>query len=204
MTSKTHWESVYQTKKNTEVSWYTEHLSESVKLIETHCRERSSLIADIGGGASTLVDDLLGLGYSNIHVLDIAETALATSKARLGDHAQKVTWHCSAVAEAPFAPNSVQLWHDRAVLHFMTEEPDLIAYIKKLRESLISGGIAILSPFASNGPTACSGLPVRRYDIATLMSVVGHGFQLLDEKYPVHITPAGREQHFLLAVLKKE
>src|SRR5579872_1306661 len=158
-----HWERVYSTKREREVSWFEENPAPSLDLIALAGARRQSAIIDIGGGASRLVDRLIVQGYEDLTVLDVSAAALAVAKARIGEKADRVHWLVADVTT--WAPSRVyDLWHDRAAFHFLTDPADRAAYVARLRRALRPGGCAIIGGFAPDGPERCSGLPVARYD----------------------------------------
>jgi uncharacterized membrane protein YeaQ/YmgE (transglycosylase-associated protein family) len=185
MKAKSHWENVYSTKATDAVSWFQTHAERSLKLIEETGVAHDAAIIDVGGGASVLVDDLLDHGYTNLAVLDLSGAALAKARARLGEQAEQVRWIESDVTTAPLAPHSIDVWHDRAVFHFLTEEADRAAYVDQVLRAVKPGGFVIVATFAEDGPTECSGLPVRRYRAEELSGwlagklMKGGGFGLL-------------------------
>lgn len=203
MEPKDHWEKVYSTKSATEVSWFQEHAQLSLKLIRDANTPISASVIDVGGGASTLVDDLLANGYEKVTVLDLSEAALNTAKARLGDGASRVRWIESNVLEADFPKNAFDVWHDRAVFHFLTTEAERQAYVRQVLHAVKPGGIVIVATFAEDGPTKCSGLPVMRYSAEELHSEFGQPFQLLGHEMESHHTPGGGEQKFVYCFCKK-
>lgn len=199
-----HWQAVYQDKDTQTVSWFRPHLDTSLRLLRQHGLYANARVIDVGGGASTLVDDLLALGLRQISVLDIAGSALAVARARLGAEAAHVTWIEADIADASLPESAFDYWHDRAVLHFLTSENDLSAYRRQLRSALRPGGIAVIAGFGPNGPERCSGLPVARRSAADIQSVLGaDGFSLLAEVDETHETPSGRPQQFCYAVLAR-
>jgi len=193
---KSHWERVYQTKHPTEVSWYRPHLDVSLQLIEEAASNRDAHIIDVGGGESTLVDDLLARGYRNLSVLDVSPTALAVAKERLGDQANKVGWLCGDVTTFAFARRQYDVWHDRAVFHFLTDAKDRAAYVRKVAHAVKPAGHVIVATFGPEGPATCSGLDVVRYDPDALHHQFGTGFQLMKHLTELHRTPAGSIQQF--------
>jgi SAM-dependent methyltransferase len=196
-----HWENVYRTKGEREVSWFQETPSISLELIQSVGATRHSSIVDIGGGASRLVDALVEEGYEAVTVLDLAESALAAAKTRLGQAAARVTWIAADVVR--WKPlQRYDLWHDRAAFHFLTDEADRTAYVACLREALRPGGSAIIATFALDGPERCSGLPVVRYDAASLGKVLGSAFTLIDTRRHDHHTPMGSTQRFQFSVFR--
>jgi SAM-dependent methyltransferase len=202
MTKQEHWERVYQTKSTKEVSWYTPHLQSSLLRI-TPATESSARIIDVGGGASTLVDDLLALGYTNLSVLDISDSALAAARSRLAERADRVQWIVSDVLSAQFPAEAFDLWHDRAVFHFLTQEAERQAYLTVLRDSLTKSGTVVIATFSLSGPSKCSGLDVVRYSAASLAREFGDDFEMLFSSEEVHQTPSGAEQHFVLCEFRR-
>jgi 2-polyprenyl-3-methyl-5-hydroxy-6-metoxy-1,4-benzoquinol methylase len=196
MNSKTHWEKVYGTKRPNEVSWYRPHLDVSIKLIEEATRDRNAHIIDVGGGESTLVDDLLVRGYHNLSVLDLSSTALAVAKERLGDKADQVNWLCGDVTTFAFSRQGCDVWHDRAVFHFLTDVKDRAEYVRQVAHAVKPGGHVIVATFGPEGPTQCSGLDVVRYDPSALHDEFGPSFQLVKHLTELHRTPAGSIQQF--------
>lgn len=191
-----HWTDVYDRKAPSEVSWYQSSPKVSLELIAASGVKPSAPVIDVGGGASTLVDHLLDLGYSDVTVLDIAASALEASKARLDDRAREVAW---VVADATrWRPSKTYaLWHDRAVFHFLTDPADRRAYVSTLEAGVTAGGQLVIATFAPDGPEMCSGLPVVRYDARSLGAELGSNFEFCEERREEHTTPAGRTQAFL-------
>ena len=197
-----HWENVYTTKGENEVSWFQESPAPSLALIAEIGAAPSSAIIDIGGGASRLVDELIDRGFHDVTVLDLSAAALEAAKARLGNRAGLAQW---LVADATTwePPRTYDIWHDRAAFHFLTEERDRAAYIARLRQGLKIGGHAIIATFALDGPEKCSGLPVMRYDAAHLGQTLGSGFELLQSLGNDHATPWGSHQQFQFSVFHR-
>ena len=197
-----HWENVYTTKGENEVSWFQESPAPSLALIAEIGAAPSSAIIDIGGGASRLVDELIGRGFHDVTVLDLSAAALEAAKARLGERARTAQW---LVADATTwePPRTYDIWHDRAAFHFLTEERDRTGYIERLRQGLKIGGHAIIATFALDGPEKCSGLPVMRYDAARLGQTLGTGFKLLQSVGDDHATPWGSHQQFQFSVFQR-
>jgi 2-polyprenyl-3-methyl-5-hydroxy-6-metoxy-1,4-benzoquinol methylase len=193
---KSHWEKVYRTKHPSEVSWYRPHLDVSLQLIEEAARNRDAHVIDVGGGESTLVDDLLARGYRNLSVLDVSSTALAVANERLGDKADQVNWLCADVTTFAFARHEYDVWHDRAVFHFLTDVRDRAAYVRQVAHAVKPGGHVIVATFGPEGPTKCSGLDVVRYDPSALHNEFGPSFQLVKHLTELHRTPAGSIQQF--------
>jgi SAM-dependent methyltransferase len=194
---KTHWEKVYKTKGPESVSWYRAHLETSLALIERAAAARSACIIDIGGGESTFVDDLLLRGYKNLTVLDVSRTAIEVTKNRLGPAAEQVRWLTGDIAEIELEPRAYDLWHDRAVFHFLTTPEQRAAYVRQVSRAVKPGGHVIVSTFGPEGPTKCSGLEVMRYDAESLHGEFGGRFRLVESSKELHQTPLGTTQQFL-------
>lgn len=199
---KKHWEAVYKTKDSTDVSWYQPRLEKSLEFISVTGVPRNSSIIDVGGGASTLVDDLLAEKYEHITVLDLSSEALMRAKGRLGERAQEVTWIEADITEVSFPPDSFDLWHDRAVFHFLTRQEEKKRYIKTLTNSLKSGGYLVMATFSLEGPLKCSGLEVVRYSPETLSREFGEEFILLKSSLECHQTPFDTVQNFSYSLFK--
>lgn len=191
---RSHWESVYTTKNEDEVSWFETSPDVSLELLHEAGLKTNMAVVDVGGGASRLVDALVGLKVAEISVLDLSEAALRTAQARLAE-AGNVSWIASDVTT--WVPDRhYDLWHDRAAFHFLTTGRDQQAYAATLRRALRPGGRAIIGTFAPDGPEKCSGLPVARYDPESLQAVLGHDFNLLFSRRHEHSTPWGSSQRF--------
>jgi SAM-dependent methyltransferase len=202
--SKSHWEQVYGSKAPDAVSWYAPHLAESMAYIRRTGVAPSAAIVDVGGGEATLVDDLLDAGYRDVCVLDISERALEVCRARLAERAVRVTWLVGDVLQQDFAPRSVDVWHDRAVFHFLTEQEQRQRYVARVLKALKPGGYAIVGAFGPQGPTQCSGLPVARYSSGELHNEFGRPFHLLDHSTTLHTTPWGATQQFVYCYCRRE
>jgi 2-polyprenyl-3-methyl-5-hydroxy-6-metoxy-1,4-benzoquinol methylase len=193
----THWDKVYTTKSPDEVSWYRPHLEMSLSLIERAASGVSASIIDVGGGESTLVDDLLARGYQNITVLDISQAAIDVTKNRLKEAANRVHWITADVTTVELAPVAYDFWHDRAVFHFLTSMEKRVAYVNAVRRAVKHDGHVIVSTFGSEGPTKCSGLEVMRYDAESLHREFDSRFRLVESSKELHHTPFGTTQQFL-------
>jgi 2-polyprenyl-3-methyl-5-hydroxy-6-metoxy-1,4-benzoquinol methylase len=204
MTIQTHWDTVYQTKAPDAVSWFRPHLERSLGLIQAVVPDHSASIIDVGGGESTLVDDLLEKGYRDVTVLDISQTAIDVAKKRLGERAPHVTWLVADIARATLPKHHYYLWHDRAVFHFLTSGEDRAAYVRQVSQAMQPGGFVIVSTFGPEGPTKCSGLNVVRYDAESLHSEFGGRFRLMESAIELHKTPFGTTQQFLYCLCKVE
>jgi 2-polyprenyl-3-methyl-5-hydroxy-6-metoxy-1,4-benzoquinol methylase len=195
--TKSHWDRVYRTKQPDEVSWYRPHLEISLQLIDGAAPNRNAQIIDVGGGESTLVDDLLAREYRNVSVLDVSSTALQVTKDRLGASANQVNWLCGDVTTFGFSRHHFDVWHDRAVFHFLTDAKDRVAYVRQVAHAVKSGGHVIVATFGPEGPTMCSGLDIVRYDANALHGEFGAGFRLVKHFTELHKTPAGSIQQFI-------
>jgi SAM-dependent methyltransferase len=197
MPAREHWEKTYSSKPADRVSWFQPHAERSLRLIAEAGIAPSAGLIDVGGGASTLVDDLLAKGYSALSVLDVSAAALALAQARLGARAEAVRWIEGDITAVALPPRAYALWHDRAVFHFLTAAEQRRAYLTSLLHALQPGGHLIVATFAENGPTLCSGLPVQRYSAARLQEEFGAAFTLLRSEEEAHRTPGGAVQNFV-------
>jgi 2-polyprenyl-3-methyl-5-hydroxy-6-metoxy-1,4-benzoquinol methylase len=197
-----HWETVYTTKGENEVSWFQENPAPSLELIAMARLNPDAAIIDIGGGASRLVDGLLAQGFQNVTVLDLSEAALSVAKARLGDQAKHVQWVTADVTTWE-PPQTYDLWHDRAAFHFLTDDFARSAYADRLKKALKRPGHVIIGTFAPDGPERCSGLPVARHDAASLAATLGAEFELLDTRRHEHVTPWGSTQRFQFSTFRR-
>ena len=196
-----HWENVYRGKTADQVGWFQPHAASSLRLIEDNAGKDAHII-DVGGGASVLVDDLLDAGYRNLPVLDLAESALEASRARLVARAQSVQWIVADITRAELPAERYDVWHDRAVFHFLTDRVDREKYMAALRCSLNPRGHVVIATFALDGPARCSGLEVAHYDAASLHAQFGADFEMLESLRETHVTPSGAEQRFTWARLR--
>lgn len=204
MDARTHWEKIYGAKAPESVSWYRPHLETSLALIERTAADRHAAIIDVGGGESTLVDDLLARGFQNITVLDVSQTAIDVTRKRLGAPAERVHWLAADITRAELQPYSYDVWHDRAVFHFLISLEDRAAYVRQVARSVKRGGHVIVSTFGPEGPTKCSGLAVVRYDADSLHDEFGATFRLIESCKELHETPFGTTQQFLYCYCRVE
>ena len=204
MDSQTHWDRIYKEKAPDAVSWYRPHLETSLDLIKKLAPERTSAIIDVGGGESTLVDDLLAHGYHDITVLDISQTAIEANRKRLAELSNHVKWIVGNITRIDFQPAVYDVWHDRAVFHFLTASNDRVAYVRQVAQAVKQGGHVIVSTFGPEGPTKCSGLNVVRYDSESLHNEFGVHFRLLGSTKELHQTPFGTTQQFLYCYCRVE
>lgn len=200
---KDHWETVYATKGENQVSWFQDDPTPSLELIERTHPGPDTEIIDIGCGASRLIDGLVERGFRRVTALDISAAALDLATLRLGRRASEVQWIAADVTE--WHPSRrFAIWHDRAAFHFLVDETDRAAYIARLKEALVPGGYAIIATFAADGPDTCSGLPVHRYDAAGLATELGAEFTLVDSRPHDHLTPWNSSQRFQFSVFQRQ
>jgi SAM-dependent methyltransferase len=197
MEAQEHWERVYGTKAPTEVSWFRPHLETSLALVERFAGDNSASIIDVGGGESTLVDDLVAKGYRQVTVMDISQTALDHTRQRLGPISGQVHWIVADVTRASLPAHVYDVWHDRAVFHFLTEPAQRLAYVRQVVSAVKPGGHVVMGVFGPQGPNKCSGFDVIRYDAASLQAEFGSGFHLVESFLELHNTPFGTTQQFL-------
>ena len=202
MDPRDHWESVYGTKKPTEVSWYQATAALSLDLIRRVAPDRSAAIIDVGGGASTLVDGLLSEGYNNLTVLDVSAAALAEAATRVGPNTARVAWREANILDAVLPALAYDVWHDRAVFHFLLDPEDRRRYVDQVRAAVREGGYVMVATFAEDGPMRCSGLEVMRYAPEGLHQQFGPDFQLLQTAREEHHTPAGTIQPFIYCMCR--
>jgi SAM-dependent methyltransferase len=203
MNKKSHWENVYTTKPRDQVSWYREHLDNSLDMILKTGVEKDAAIIDVGGGNSTLVDDLLDHDFVDVSVLDISGTAIASSRDRLGARADRVIWLEADITEVTLPKGHYDVWHDRAVFHFLTDAEDRRKYVELVMRSLRIGGHIIVASFGLEGPQKCSGLDVVRYSPETMHSEFGEQFSLIKSLGEIHKTPFGTTQEFVYCYCRK-
>ena len=203
MNRREHWERVYSTKAADAVSWFQKHADLSLDWIRASGIAKTASLIDVGGGSSTLVDDLLHEGYSSLTILDVSAAALAGTKARLGAQAEAVAWIAADITEVDLPSRAFDLWHDRAVFHFLTASHDRAAYVSALLRALKPGGHMIVSTFAEDGPSLCSGLPVHRYSPSGLHAEFGSDFALVKHQREEHRTPSGALQRFVYCYFRR-
>ena len=197
MDTRSYWEHVYKTKPFDAMSWYRPHLDRSLRLIESASPDRNASIIDVGGGESTLVDDLLKRGYQNLTILDVSQAALDVTRARLGETGERVHWLCADITQVDLPAHAFDVWHDRAVFHFLVDPTQRQGYVLAVLTAVKPGGHVIVSTFGPEGPTRCSGLDVARYDADSLHSEFGERFKLVESSKELHKTPFGTTQQFL-------
>jgi SAM-dependent methyltransferase len=197
MAEQEHWEAIYGAKGPKDVSWYQPHLDRSLTFIDQAKLAPDAPVIDVGGGASTLVDDLLARGYRDITVLDLSAAAIAQAQARLGEHADRVTWIVGDVTRVELPEQRYEFWHDRAVFHFLTEQEARDRYVSRVRHALKPGGHIVVATFGPDGPERCSGLPVARYSPEGIHEQFGNQFAKIGSDGELHHTPWGSEQEFV-------
>jgi SAM-dependent methyltransferase len=197
-----HWDRIYERRSPREVSWYERTPTISIRRVREAVLGGARSLLDVGGGASTLVDEALELGLHRIAVLDISEGALQASRERLGTRADQVEWLVGDVTAIDNV-GMFDIWHDRAVLHFFTDAFEQERYVSLCERTVAPGGIAIVATFAPDGPEMCSGLPVQRYDAIGLAQRCGPRFELLDSERHVHLTPRGVQQRFMYTSFRR-
>lgn len=197
MNRKNHWENVYETKNVDQVSWYRDHLDNSLTMIINTNVSKDAAIIDVGGGSSTLVDDLLQHGFADVSILDISGKALANSKERLGQQSESVEWMEADITQISLPENHYEVWHDRAVFHFLTYEYDRRKYVELVKKSLKVGGHIIVASFGLNGPKKCSGLDVVQYSPDSMHDEFGKSFELVKSISETHETPFNTSQEFI-------
>ena len=200
---KIHWETVYETKPSDSVSWFQPHAEKSIQIIESAGLGPHAALIDVGGGASTLVDDLIDKGYDQLSVLDLSAAALKVAQDRLGAKADKVKWLVGDITNIDLPANAYDIWHDRAVFHFLTEKADREAYVAQVMRSVRPNGLIIVATFAEDGPEKCSGLPVMRYSPEALHDEFGDEFKLVGKEKETHHTPFGTDQRFIYCYCRK-
>jgi len=203
MSPKEHWEQVYSSKPTEELGWFAPHLQTSLSWITELGVSLDAPIIDVGGGASTLVDDLLDAGYRSITVLDVSRHALSLAKTRLANNADAVSWLAGDVTATDLPVAHFELWHDRAVFHFLIEPEQQRKYRDQLLKALKPEGHLIIGTFAPEAPPKCSGLPVQRYSPERLESTLGDEFELQRQHNELHVTPGGIEQMYLYCQFRR-
>ncbi len=202
MGRREHWEHVYRSKAANAVSWYRPHLEASLGLIEQEARSRQAAILDIGGGASTLADDLISAGFEDVTVLDVAEAALEVARERMGEAAKKVRWVAADFLEAELEAKRYDICHDRAVFHFLTDGEEHGKYFDQVNRILTADGVLIVATFALEGPEKCSGLNVSRYGKDAMARAAGGRFTVAGSQRESHHTPWGSVQEMMYFVLR--
>lgn len=203
MKRQQHWDQRYGATPVERLGWYRTHLERSLAWIDELSLPRDAAIIDVGAGASTLVDDLLDRGFTAITALDVSEQALAIARRRLGERSALVDWHIADITSVDLPEASFDLWHDRAVFHFLTDAGDRALYRRALERSLRPSGYLLIGVFSHHAPPRCSGLPVQRYSLEQLRAEFGPGFDLIADRSEPHVTPGGVEQPYVYALLQR-
>ncbi len=197
-----YWQNVYLTRPTDQVGWYEPDPVVSRRLIAAAVRAGARSVIDVGGGPSSLVDHLLDLDLQRVVVLDVSEAGLAVSRRRLGDQAGRVEWIVGDVTSVSDVGH-IDVWHDRAVFHFLVQPEDRAAYVRLAERTLAPGATLVIATFAPDGPERCSGLPVCRYDGGRLADAFGPMFRLDASQRHTHTTPGGTEQRYVYATLTR-
>jgi trans-aconitate methyltransferase len=202
MQDEAHWSEVYRSKPSDSVSWYQSAPEPSLRALERFGLPAAASLVDVGGGASNLVDALIERGWSDLTVLDLAEPALEVARKRLGQPAAQVHWIAAGITT--WLPDrTYDVWHDRAVFHFLTRAEERAGYRRALLAGVAPGGLIVMATFAPDGPERCSGLPVQRYGPDSLSRELGPACELVDAWREDHITPAGSAQAFNWCVFRR-
>ncbi len=204
MSTVDHWQKIYSARPAEKLGWYKPHIQIPLRWIEKLDLASDAPIIDVGGGTSTLVDNLIEMGYRSNTVLDISKHALSSARARLGEKHRLVTWIDADITVVELPPCGYDLWHDRAMFHFLTSPEQLQNYLDTLFHALKPGGHIIMGTFAPEAPSTCSGLPVRRYSLEELRNTIGEDFDLVGHDKELHITPGGTEQMYLFCHFRKK
>ena len=203
MSKRDHWETIYSHKVETDLSWHQDDPSVSLELMQEAGLTPETSVIDIGAGTSRVVDRLLSLGLRDISVLDLSAHALEKVRYRLGDRGKTVSWIAADVT-AWQSSRVYDIWHDRAVFHFLVDPVDRASYVERLSSSLTLGSHAVIATFAPDGPEKCSGLDVKRYSPDLLSKTLGNTFDLVAHRFHLHRTPAGRPQSFQYSLFRKQ
>ena len=202
MEPREHWRHVYEARRADEVSWYQASPAPSLEALDRLGAAPGKSLVDVGAGASLLADELLGRGWTDVTLVDVSKPALEASRQRLGDRAGQVRWEVADLRH--WRPDrAFDIWHDRAVYHFLTDPGDRAGYKRALADGTHRGSHIIIATFAPDGPEKCSGLPVQRYDAPALAAELGPDFRLVDDRRETHVTPRGAEQRFQWCVLER-
>lgn len=200
---KSHWEKIYNSKSESDFSWHSEHLETSLQMIRAATAgNQAAKIIDVGGGTSRLIDDLLKENFTDLTLLDTSGKALGQVRQRIGEKARNVNFIESDILNSTLQEKYFDVWHDRAVFHFLTKAVDRQQYINVLRHSLRPGGTVIIATFGKAGPEKCSGLEVSRYDANGIQTLFGNDFDLLQSKGEIHLTPWGAPQEFIYCMCR--
>jgi 2-polyprenyl-3-methyl-5-hydroxy-6-metoxy-1,4-benzoquinol methylase len=200
--SQAHWSNIYATRSPEEVSWFEPLPTVSLQRVTRAIEGGARSVIDVGGGASRLVDQLIGLNLDRIAVLDVVERGLEVAKERLGSRSEQVEWIVADITKAEDV-GRFDVWHDRAVFHFLTDPADRAHYVALCERTVPPGGVAVVATFSPEGPEMCSGLPVHRYGASELSKECGPAFALIDSERYLHRTPSGGQQSFLYSSLRR-
>lgn len=204
MNGKSHWQTVYRRTAPDQLSWFQPAGMLSLEIIQQTTPELASPIIDVGAGASSLVDSLLNVGYTSITLIDVASAALDLTRTRLGPGETRVNWIEADILSTTLRSDFYLFWHDRAVFHFLMEEPERAAYKLQLRRAVRIGGHVLIATFAEDGPTTCSGLPVERYSADRLETELAPDFRVISTSRENHLTPSGNVQPFIYCLYRRE
>ena len=203
MNGKKHWNRIYSSQPVNGLGWYRPHLETPLAWIEALNLDSREPIIDVGGGASTLVDDLLTRGHENLTVLDLSRSAIQVAQKRLGDASKAVTWLVGDIIQIELPCQHYSLWHDRAVFHFLIETKSQQKYKQALLHSVKAGGHFVIGTFTPEAPPQCSGLPVQRYDAASLVQTFADEFELRHHRNELHTTPGGVKQSYVYCLFQR-
>lgn len=200
---KEHWENIYKTKDHKKVGWYQESPEISLELLSTINANPSQSIVDVGCGASVLVDNLISQGFKDITLLDLSQEALSSIEKRLGRKGNIPNYLTADITSPIELSKKVDVWHDRAVFHFLTDSQDREVYMRNLENNLSATGYAVIGTFSLNGPSSCSGLNIVQYDEQKMKIELPDSLELLESKVSVHVMPSGAEQEYMYFIIKK-
>lgn len=200
--SAEHWEATYTKKRPDEVSWYRPHLETSLSFLEKAGVAKDAGILDVGGGASTFVDDVVARGYSKVTVIDLSSAALETARSRLGERGRSVHWLLGDITRLELPRHEYAFWHDRAVFHFLREPEERSHYVSAVQRGLVPGGHIMVATFGPGGPERCSGLDVSRYSADELHAQFGGEFEKVESQVELHTTPGGSLQEFVYCLCR--
>lgn len=198
-----HWENVYRSKPVDQVGWYCAHLQTSLEWISALKLSNDDPLIDVGGGASTLIDDLLDSGHNRLTLVDLSEKAIAITRQRLSHSADRVDWRPGDITQLSLPRHYFGLWHDRAVYHFLTDAKQQERYKTVLVNAVRPSGYFLIGTFGPNAPPQCSGLPVQRYSVEMLRERFGDEFELVRDREEIHVTPSGLEQAYVYCLFRK-
>ncbi|WP_297336139.1 class I SAM-dependent methyltransferase [Algoriphagus sp.] len=203
-TQPTYWDFIYENNDPSQVGWYQVKPAKSLAAIRKVGLTIQSSILDVGGGDSLLVDELVQLGYQNIHVLDLSQKALENAQNRLGDDAKQVLWYPQNILEGLDLKLNFDFWHDRAAFHFLTDPMEQILYREIASAYISPGGYLMISAFSPDGPTTCSNLPVQQWSVGELAHFYQDDFNLFEGFNYTHFTPSGKPQNYTVVILKRK